>query len=161
MDNDILHRLIDKYFEGETTLEEERMLRRMLMNADQKNRRVQEAIAVMGYARLAPLNGIDIKKTGFRRSRFRIAGIVAACGVVAICITMLFAGYSRSGQDVCLAYVGGERVENREAVVELMELQLGEFSEVATEIDKEVMVDFSEMGTALDSNIGGTDSGTL
>lgn len=151
MDNDILHRLIDKYFEGDTSLEEEKMLLELLMESEPEDEAVRSTLAVMGYSRLSPSDGNRVKKP-LSKWRYRFAGIAAACAVAAVCVTVVLTYPLGSGADHCLAYVAGEKIESRDVVVELMELQLGEFSEAATEIDKAVMDDFSEMGTILDSN---------
>ena len=56
-----LIQLIDKYFEGNTTLEEERLLRLALDETSSADPRVEEARAVMAYTAVASLQSINEK----------------------------------------------------------------------------------------------------
>lgn len=46
-----IHKLIDRYFGGETTLSEEKWLRSVLPGVPEGDPKVEEALAVMGFSR--------------------------------------------------------------------------------------------------------------
>ena len=50
MEKPELHNLIERYFDGETTLEEERLLLHTLLGMRELDEECASALAVMGYA---------------------------------------------------------------------------------------------------------------
>ena len=77
MEKEKLYQLIERYYLADTTVEEERELLRELLSLDSPGDRENEALAVMGYSRLAP----GRKKT-FRS--FIKKGVVAASVLILI-----------------------------------------------------------------------------
>lgn len=55
MDKESLHRLIERYYDADTTAQEERMLLKAALESEGKDPMVDEVLAVMGYARRKPL----------------------------------------------------------------------------------------------------------
>ena len=51
MDKESLHRLIERYYDADTTAQEERMLLKAALESEGKDPMVDEVLAVMGYAR--------------------------------------------------------------------------------------------------------------
>lgn len=85
--------LVDRYFEGETSLAEEKQLRRMLAETDSDTAEIEEARAVMGIfatSRRQPASA-DTPAAGPRRRRrtFPLAAISAAASVVVIIVAVL------------------------------------------------------------------------
>lgn len=66
MDKSTRHELIDRYFEGELSLDEERMLRSELLRLTDPDNIEHEALAVMSYSLL------NADKRGGRKSRGQV-----------------------------------------------------------------------------------------
>lgn len=80
-----LRRLIDRYFEAETTLEEERMLRRMLAESHDRSDYVEEARAVMGvFACGRHASAGDTAPAPRRRRRPSLLLTVSAAASIAV-----------------------------------------------------------------------------
>lgn len=134
-----LHRLIELYFNGMTSLDEERQLRRLLADGRFRSAEAEEARAVMSVA-------VGLSPTCSRKPRRLPAfGRVAAAAVAAVAVVS--AGlYFSSGEKIlpaskgqeCYAYVGTELVRDPEVVMEIMQAQLAEMSEVADDFSRDI-----------------------
>lgn len=143
MDNDSLHDMIDGYFEGTLTAGQERQLLQALLSFEGDDRAVDEALAVMGYAR--------VRRSRRHRgvpARIRMAGIAAAA-VAAVSVSLVVAHFSgTSAAQECYAYVGGRRVVDNESVMSLMDSQLEEMGAAGEDIRDEIMSDFADIRLA-------------
>ncbi|MDE5643611.1 MAG: hypothetical protein K2I56_08985 [Muribaculaceae bacterium] len=134
-----LHRLIELYFDGMTSLDEERQLRRLLADGRFRSAEAEEARAVMCVA-------VGLSPTCSRKPRRLPAfGRVAAAAVAAVAVVSagLYFGSGEKtlpvskGQE-CYAYVGTELVRDPEVVMEIMQAQLAEMSEVADDFSRDI-----------------------
>ncbi|MGM9802132.1 MAG: hypothetical protein ACI309_07510 [Candidatus Limisoma sp.] len=103
--------LAERYFEAETTDTEETALRRFLAT-DAATAEFDDLRAVMGFAVVG-------RRSTDRRHRRRTAiRWAAAAAVVAVIVAMPFA--MSNSNEVYVAYVGGEKITDRDEVVNQM-----------------------------------------
>lgn len=137
MDNNekILNQLIELYFEGMTTLEQERQLRSMLADGRFRSREADEARAVLGVSAILRSHGT------VRRRPVRMQHVAAAAVVlIASAIAGYFSGTGTPAapQSECFAYVGTELVQDPDEVLGIMQSQLADMSAVADEVSRDL-----------------------
>ena len=138
MDKDRLHILIERYFDGDTTLGEERGLR-------------EEALAVMGYARMdvTPAANAESGVSPVRWRRMLLRGGAAAAVAAVLAVTAVLPRFAGDGGE-CIAYVDGSRIVDEHAVMGIIDAQLGEMGEAADDVSRQMESDFSEIREAMD-----------
>lgn len=112
-----LESIIERYFDGETTDEEENMLLRFLATPQASDIRYNEIKAVMGFAivgkKIYQKRNEKINKKSFSINRYRwIAAAVIGC-------IFATAGWKivDNNQNVCVAYIGGEKITDPNMVM--------------------------------------------
>ena len=145
MNNDLLHHLIELYFAGETTLEQERRLRRMLLdNQGSGDPAVEEALAVMSFTAVSRPAKKAAAHTPVMLRWMRLGSIAAALAVV---VTMVFriggTGGDSGDLDGCVAYVGSQKIDDRDKIMELVASDWAEISAASAEISDDVTADLS------------------
>ena len=117
-----LERLIKRYFDGETSVQEEQRLRQCLANCPWESETINEAKVVMGYF---VAHSQQRRRTTTHFSRLRIAGIAATIALVlAIGGYQLWHTHGSATGDVCIAYVNGKVLDNSDEVMALIEQDL-------------------------------------
>lgn len=136
--------LTARYFDGMTSLAEEERLRNLLRDPSLEGENLDEARAVMGFALMDPA-------TGRRHNRSRRYYLSVAAGIAAVFAVgsiMLFgtrhSDIGMASQPRCMAYVGGQKVTDPEAVMMLVDDDLSEFSAALNETRQQVEVELSE-----------------
>lgn len=115
-----LEQLIERYFDGLTTVEEEAALRACLARCPWHSESIEDAQVVMGY--FAAL-GKDQRHSAARTTRQRIAGIAAS--IVIVLSVAVFALWQQwQPMDECVAYVNGQAISNDREVMALVENDL-------------------------------------
>lgn len=116
--------LAARYFEAGTTEEEERRLAHFLCSPEGQDECFDEIRAVMGFAAVG-------RSLGRERRRFRLRRPLANAAVAAaVCIVGVLGwtagGASEDGADTeaCVAYVGGQKVIDTDAVMGQMRRSL-------------------------------------
>lgn len=108
--------LIERYFEAETTPEEERALRTFLAGTDDPV--FDEAKAVMGYFSA---------QRGHRAARVRVRTLTAALAAAAAIALVAVLGHSQTSRtDDCVIYAYGEKTTDRQVVLDDMNQTLSE-----------------------------------
>lgn len=156
-DNDIRKeaiRLIDRYFYGTTTLDEEQRLRTLLADPTLQGDEIDSARAVVAYslfdrAKTASPSAKDSKK---RPSRHRLIISAAAAVAFAIIIPAITAIIHRtdasdSQSGICVAYVDGHTVTDTEKVMAIIDDNLSEFSEALSVTENQINSDLSAFGS--------------
>lgn len=154
MDKDRLHILIERYFDGDTTLGEERGLRAALLalSPAERDQTTEEALAVMGYARMeaAPAGNAASADSPMRWRRMLLRGGAAAAVAAVLAVTAVLPRFAGDGGGECIAYVDGSRIVDEHAVMGIIDAQLGEMGEAADDVSRQMESDFSEIREAMD-----------
>lgn len=113
-------RLVERYFEAETTEREERRLRRFLASRWGRAGRYDEVRAVMGFIAAGNVYNKGVRLLPRRRavSLYRTVGIAASFLIVAGAAIGFM--HHRAEQNLCIAYVGGTRVTDTDRVLSEM-----------------------------------------
>lgn len=143
-----LIKLIDRYFEGATTLEEEVGLRKALAVCDSEDPRIEEAKAVMTYVEMSAAYGAfavsahsseaaisNRKRRGFWRGRgatWRIA--VAACLLLVISAALMFPRDDHN----CYTMIACVEDPSHEKAFDLINSQLEAMGEASGAVEDEV-----------------------
>lgn len=149
MDKGKIYILIEKYFEGTSSSEEERQLRNILPSLPPGDKKIDEAIAVMGYAANIKSDSMVVRKISNRRKsgKWVIAAATTACLIAVGSISSYF--YTQQSSRL-IAYVGGERVDNRLQIEQLIISQLNDMSEANMEFTNQIESDFTDLRNAFD-----------
>ena len=133
-DNRYWHDLARRYFEAETTDEEERALKRFAASPKADGAEWDELRAVMGYV----VAGRRVHKgTGKKssvhqlthRTRIAVAAAILA-GLVAIPAIHRMTIQEAEEQDICFAYVNGQRVTDPALVMQAMHRAMSHVQQV-------------------------------
>ena len=111
-----LEQLISRYFDGETSIQEEQELRQCLANCPWNSDLIDEARFTMGYFAAHVQQQRRVVKMTSRR---RITAIAASIAVL-LTIGASALWYTQQSQGKCLAYVNGKAISNEDAVMELI-----------------------------------------
>ena len=146
MDKKSLHILITKYFEAETSVEEEQLLLKKVLQLEGKDPLADEVLAVMGYARYKP---IKVSNPHRFSQIWKISGIAAAVIAIGIGGVSFMSTLSDETENECYAYVNGVRIENQAHISHLIQQQLGEVSEAGESVEESISTDLEDMRNAL------------
>lgn len=140
-----LDKLIEKYFAGDTTLEEERQLRIEMANTEENTPAINEARAVMSYS-------IADRPAAHRRTHVMVRLRVAAS--VAVLVVAGWVGYRVSEQQSagaqCYAMINGEKITDDETVMEMMFAGLSDIAAAESETINETIDLLSSINTCID-----------
>ena len=116
-----LEELIGRYFDGETTVQEEKSLREALADCTWNSETIDEARFTMGYF-------IAHKQRCRRANIFarRISITAAASIALLLTIGIGLLWHNSQQQNVCIAYVNGKVIHNEKEVMNLMASDLND-----------------------------------
>lgn len=144
MEKEDILKLIDKYFEGESTLAEERWLKENLPSMRGESPRIDEALAVMGYAAASSAHIAMKPQRGVPRWMLRTAASLALLLTIGgICFTL----DSRARQSTFLAYSGGVALD-REDAMQIIADQMKEMAEASRGMQMEMEDDLADFRSA-------------
>ena len=110
-----LEQLIERYFDGETSVQEELMLRAALADCPWSSETIDEARFTMGYFAAHSHEGQRKAKKTNRRQLIGIAASIAIILAVGV-----YAWHHQQPDDVCIAYVNGQVVQDNDKVMALV-----------------------------------------
>lgn len=144
-------RLVDRYFAGETTLDEERRLRQLLADPSIDTAEADEARAVMGlFVAERRQQHRPVATTRLTTRRFATAiSAAAAIAVVAMLAPRLLT--SADSQQQCIAYIGNTTVSDRDAVMSSVALDLHDLAAAGESLTDGVLDDFNDLAGALNN----------
>lgn len=114
-DNTLWKELVDRYFEGITTNDEEKTLKRFLATGEAVGEEFDELRAVMGYLAV----GKQLKKRPAKVLRRKVVGWAAVAAVLLLLFIPLQRALTEE-ENICVAYVEGKRLTDSEQVMQLM-----------------------------------------
>lgn len=147
-DKDKIHEarsLIALYFEGLTTLGQERRLRELLSDPNLQDEEADQARAVMSFAAISQDTVPPVRN---RRPLYAAIASVAASAAVIVLIASLFLKTSPAATDY-LAYVDGQRIDNPEEVMLLVNADLSLLGEASEDVNDEIDGDLNALSSAL------------
>lgn len=138
-----LEQLISRYFDGETTVQEEQALREALADCPWHSEIIDEALFTMGYFAAH-------RRQQERRNRWlksdRIIGIAASIAVILAVGGYVIWHQQPQTADMCIAYVNGETINSSEEVMSLIENDLNTIGEASQGMTAQL----SSLGEALE-----------
>lgn len=140
-----LEQLIERYFEGETSLQEEQVLRQSLANCQWQSETIDEARFTMGYF---TAHKHERRRTGRVGATLRYAAIAASVAVL-LTVGVGLLWQSRQAEDMCVAYVNGKAIHNQKEVITLMHGDLNEIGNATESLEEQL----SSLGEAIEIEI--------
>lgn len=137
-----LEALIEQYFEGMTTLEQEDVLRQCLARCPWNSEAIDEAQMVMGYF---AAHGAHQPRQEGRGMRQRLVGIAATIAVI-LAVGGYVMWHRQQPGDVCIAYVNGHIVSADDQVMALVGADLDRLNDATGAMTNQL----STLGEALE-----------
>lgn len=140
-----LELLINRYYEGETSLEEEQLLRQCLADCPWSSEAIDEARFTMGYFAVHKQQG---RRATTVTDRFRIMAIAASVAVLlTVGIGLLWQNHQVN--NVCVAYVNGKAIHNEQEVFNLLQSDLNDMGNATQGLADQL----SSLGDAIEIDI--------
>ena len=137
-----LEKLIDRYFEGDTTIDEEQALRQCLADCPWDSEAIDEARFTMGYF----IAHKQQQRASRVSNRFRYMAIAASIALLmAVGIGSLL-HYQSQTNNMCVAYVNGKTIDNDDAVMALIANDLNAMDDASMSVEAQL----SSIGEALE-----------
>ena len=136
-----LEHLISRYFDGETTVQEEQMLRKALADCICESETIDEARFTMGYF-VAHKQQQHVPNV---TNRFRYTAIAASIALLLAVGIGSFWHYQQP-KDMCVAYVNGKTIDNDDAVMTLISNDLSAMDDASLSMEAQL----SSIGEALE-----------
>ena len=130
-----LEQLIERYCEGETSLQDEQLLKQTLADCPWHSDIIDEAHFTLGYFTVHKQQQRRIVKMTSRR---RITAIAASIAVLLTIGASAF-WYTQQSQGVCLAYVNGKAISNEDAVMNLIAQDLSTMDVASQSMEAQLM----------------------
>lgn len=137
-----LERLIERYFDGETSIQEEQMLRATLADCPWCSELIDEARFTMGFF---AAHCQEKARTARKNHRRQFIGIAASIAVL-LTIGGALLWQTQRPQDVCIAYVNGKAITSDDAVMALIEKDLNTMDNASNSLAAQL----SSLGEALE-----------
>lgn len=137
-----LEALIEQYFEGTTTLEQEDAMRQCLAHCPWSSQAIDEARMVMGYFAAHAEQQHNRATRGLRQ---RFIGIAASIAVI-LAVGGYVLWHQSQPSDVCIAYVNGKVVEDNDKVMALVASDMSKMDNAANAMTNQL----SSLGEALE-----------
>lgn len=138
-----LEQLINRYFDGETTVHEEKSLRETLAHCPWNSELINEARFTLGYF-VAHNN--QQRQAALRTTRQRVIGIAASIAIILAVGGVALWHHQSSNNNLCIAYVNGETINNDEDVMALIQNDLNMIGDASQGMTAQL----SSLGEALE-----------
>ncbi len=137
-----LEALIEQYFEGMATLEQEDAMRQSLAHCPWSSEAIDEARMVMGYFAAHAEQQHNRANRGLRQ---RFIGIAASIAVI-LAVGGYVLWHQSQPSDVCIAYVNGKVVEDNDKVMALVASDMSKMDNATNAMTNQL----SSLGEALE-----------
>jgi len=135
-----INEYIDRYFEGTLSEAEELRLKAFLTSPEGQASEYDEVRAVMGYfavgKSLSRKEADEYSRKGFRRHGSAWLRVAVAAVCAGIFITLGVNLYNK--ENVCVSYVGGQKVTNKEVVMNDVDGILADLFSGGTDVDEQL-----------------------
>lgn len=139
-----LELLIERYFEGETSEEEELRLRKELSNCTYHSRLIDECLVTMGYFSMGKRMEREKKARGRVMVLRRVVSVAAMIAIIFVLgLTLLKPDNGVFSEGDCMAYVNGEKISDKDIVISLIEQDLARIGESVSEERNTIMEQLS------------------
>ena len=140
--------LAEKYFRGETSTEEEKILREVLVNTKCSTSIINEARAVLG---LFATQRIAKRKTRKKVFSFRrILAYAAALAMISTVATTFFI-YNSAEEPVNIAWVGGKVSTDEHVTLALLQEQFSDVAEAGENVKASITESLTDFNDALNT----------
>lgn len=142
-----IEELAGRYFDGTTTVDEERRLRLLLATTGYSSPAADEARALLGFfaaERSRAAVTAKRRRMGLTRSVLTVAASVAV--MVAVTVALFRSADSRME---CYAMVGSERIEDMDEIRSLIDADLGCIADAQHSINDAIAADLSAISDAM------------
>ena len=131
-----INEYIDRYFEGTLSEAEELRLKAFLASPEGQAPEYDEVRAVMGYFAVGKSILRDEAKeySSVRRTVWSRIAVAAACAVIFIALGVNF--YNK--ENICVSYVGGQKVTDKEVVMNDVDNILADLLSGGTDVDEQL-----------------------
>ena len=140
-----LEQLIERYFEGDTSIQEEHMLRQTLADCPWSSEAIDEARFTMGYF---TAHKQQRRKATTASNRYLITGIAASIALL-LTVGAGLLWHNQQPENVCVAYVNGKTIHNEQEIYNLIQNDLDEMGN-ATQSPEEQL---SSLGADIEFDI--------
>lgn len=146
-DIELLHSLIDAYFDGQTTIDDERLLRRLLASPDwpDDDSEIEYARAVTGIG--PAMRSASVARRRSVMTGKRIAAIMGGAVSVAACLALLLIPTGKEA-DMAVIYAHGTEIHNVDMALANMRSQLAEANMTADSQTDNALLQLKEFGNS-------------
>lgn len=151
MEKEDIKILINKYFEGLTSREEEKKLLESLLRFPSGDPEIDETLAVMGYTKYKSEVERELPEIKpFMKWYHSLSAVAAAVILIfAVGFSIFFFNDNFTKDNECYAYIRGERLEDDNAVMELVKIQLNEMGDMENHISCAIEEDLEDFRTLI------------
>lgn len=139
-----LDALIQRYFDAETSLEEEALLKRAVAHREEP--RYDEIRAVLGFM-AAKRRSVAKKRKRGTTMWLQVAAVAAVAALVVTVGINLTHQATETG--TCYAMVGGVRIDDESQVLSLMQSNLGDIGDAASETSMSVESQIADIASVI------------
>lgn len=142
-----IEELAERYFDGMTTVDEERRLRRLLASTDYSSPTADEVRALLGYFAVERSRVAAETRRRHPGLKRKILSVAASVALLVVAIVALFNSSDSSIE--CYAMVGSERIEDMSEICALIEADLVCISDAQNSIGDAIASDLSAISDAM------------
>lgn len=155
MTTEHLHTQINRYFDGDLCVAEEKYLLGLLLDHQGEDPLVDEALSVMSWTHLQRERMAETKPAHRNRKRSLrsfagpMTGIAVAIALIACVAVSVF--HLRQSESQCYAYIDGRYISDPDEVKDLIETQIGEMSLASRQTSDEAIAELEEIAMIISS----------
>lgn len=141
-----LHNLIERYFDADTSIDEERRLKHELTHTHHSSTLIDEARAVMGYSvSKSPAKDSPAIKPYKQKRLLAAVSIAASIAIVAIAVTTAFSHLNPAPADVTesYAFVDGTKITDDNTIAEMMAAHLNIIADASDNVTNNTKTNMS------------------
>lgn len=154
MTTEHLHTQINRYFDGDLSVAEEKYLLGLLLDHQGEDPLVDEALSVMSWTHLQPERMTETKPAHRNRKRSLksfagpMTGIAAMALIACVAVSVF---HLRQSESQCYAYIDGRYISDPDEVKDLIETQIGEMSLASRQTSDEAIAELEEIAMIISS----------